>query len=175
MSMYLDIKQPIIEGESKGTAAHADWNQKIEIQHMGFHVSQTTSQQAGSGLSSSGSKVSHLQISKAMDKSTPKLFGHLAAGTPLDIMFIRVSKPGKAKASATDDGLFEGETYEMHNIIVSSYSTSGSPGPGGLPMEEWSFSFNWINESYQTTDNKGVLVKPGVAVAGFDFGVSSPV
>jgi len=173
MSMYLDVVQPKITGESKSTPSHPNWNAKIEIQHMSYHTSQTTSQQAGSGLSSSGSKVSHMQISKTMDKSTPMLFGHLAAGTPIDDMFIRVSRPGMAKSKATDDGLFEAETYELKNVIVSSYSTSGSPGPGGLPMEDWSFSFTYINETYQTVDNTGKLIPSGVH--GFDFGLSQAV
>ena len=173
MAMYLDVVKPKIAGESKANSSHPNWSQKIEIVHMGYHTHQTTSQQAGSGLSSGGSKVSHISLEKTMDKSSPILFGHLASGTPIDQMFIRVSRPGMAKGKATDDGLFEAETYEIRNVIVSSYSTSGSPGPGGLPMESWSFSFTYINETYQVVDNTGKLVPSGVH--GFDFGAGTLV
>ena len=177
MSMYLDIQKPNkIQGESAATPANPNWDKKIEVHFMSHTVSHTETPQTGSGLVSSGADPSFLHITKTMDRSTPYLFGHLAGGVPIELMFLRVSKSGKAKASPTDDGQYEGETYEMHNVIVTNYSTSGTPGPGGLPLENWQFSFTWVNESYQTTDPAtGRLIKPGVAVAGFDFGQNTAV
>jgi type VI secretion system secreted protein Hcp len=166
--MYLDVQKPRIDGESQ--SPNQDWNAKIEIQHMHYSISQDTSLQTGTGLVSSGAKVSHVDISKVMDKSTPMLWFYLCSGQPLDMMTIRVSRPG---AAGPNGGLFEAESYIMENVIVSSYSTSGSPGAGSMPSESWTFSFTKITEKYQTVDDTGRL-QP-MQPAGFDFGLGTAV
>ena len=200
MAMYLDLVSsattgatggnsavgtpPGIQGESK--SPNPNWNNKVEIENLLYSVTQDTSQQTGTGLVSSGSRVSSLLINKVMDKSSPILWSYLCAGNPIGVMFIRVSRPGASSGSSgttggttaggaggTYGGLFEAETYEFQNVIVSSYSTSGSPGSGGLPEESWSFSFTFVKETYQTVDNMGNL-KP-LSPAGFDFGQSMAV
>src|SRR5580658_9606553 len=97
MAMYLDIVNPSgIVGESK--SQNPSWDKKIEVENLNWSVSQSTSQNRGTGLVSSGAKVGHLSISKVMDKSTPLLWYYLAAGMPIDQMFVRVSRPGLAGA-----------------------------------------------------------------------------
>jgi len=168
MAMYLDLMDPVIPGESK--SPYGNWNNKIEIQHMGYDISSTTSMEAGTGLSSSGSRVGALSVTKVMDKSTYKLWYHLCSGTPISKMAIRVVRPGAAK-NGQYEGLYEAETYQLGNVIVSSYSTSGSAGMGGLPTEGWSFSFTQITETYQEIDEKGNLKPP--ASFSYDFATAT--
>jgi type VI protein secretion system component Hcp len=113
--------------------------------------------EAGSGLVASGAIFGPMQISKVMDKSTPLLWSKLCAGEPITMVTIRVSRPG-ANPLGPAGGLFEAEKYILENVIVTSYHTSGSPGPGGLPMESWSLAFTAITEVYRTVDAKGNLV-----------------
>jgi type VI secretion system Hcp family effector len=164
MSMFLDIQTPQIVGESQ--SPNPNWNAKIEIEHFAYDVSQSTSQEVGTGLVSSGSRVGHIHITKVMDKSSPILFGQLCAGQPILTMFFRVSQPGAKGGSY--GGLFEGETYQVGNVIVSSYHTSGNPGAGSLPRETWAFSFTQIKETYQTVDASGNMQAP--VIFGRDFG-----
>ena len=164
MSMYLDVQSPVIAGES--TSPNPNWNNKIEIQHFTYDVSQSTSQETGTGLVSSGSRVGHIHITKVMDKSSPMLWAQLCAGKPIDLMYVRVSNPGAS--GGPYGGLFEGETYQLGNVIVSSYHTSGSPGSGGLPQETWAFSFTKVKETFQTVDGTGAL-QPAQTF-GQDFG-----
>jgi type VI protein secretion system component Hcp len=125
---------------------------------MDYDISQRTSMEAGSGMISGGANFSPVQITKVMDKSTPQLFFHLCAGIPITRMTIRVSRPGAAAAaSSPNGGLFEAETYDLQNIIVASYHTSGAPGAGSLPLETWSFACTAISETYRTVDAKGNL------------------
>ncbi|MGD0869623.1 MAG: type VI secretion system tube protein Hcp [Bryobacteraceae bacterium] len=152
MSMYLDVVS--IAGESM--SAVPNWNQKIDDNSMGYDVSQKTSLEAGSGLVASGAIFGPMQISKVMDKSTPLLWSKLCAGEPITMVTIRVSRPG-ANPLGPAGGLFEAEKYILENVIVTSYHTSGSPGPGGLPMESWSLAFTAITEVYRTVDAKGNL------------------
>src|SRR5271155_6245542 len=136
MAMYLDVVTPAgVVGESK--SQNPAWNHKIEIENLNWSVSQSTSQNRGKGLVSSGAKVGHLSITKVMDKATPLLWYYLAAGIPIDQMFIRVNRTGAA--GGTYGGLFEAETKEYDNVIVASYNTSGASGAGGLPSEHWTF------------------------------------
>ncbi|MBZ5604873.1 MAG: type VI secretion system tube protein Hcp [Acidobacteriia bacterium] len=169
MAMYLDVKNPPIVGESKST--NPNWSNKIEVDSMRWDVSQATSQQRGKGLVSSGARVGQLSITKTMDQSTPVLWYHLAAGIPIDQMILRVNKPG-AKGGAYG-GLFEGETKDFQNVIVSSYQTSGAAGAGGLPMEHWTFSFTRVKLTTQDVDPQGNLLP--AKTKGFDFGLGSPM
>ena len=167
MSMYLDI--PDIAGESD--SPNNDWRNKIELQTMAFDVSQRTSLEAGTGLISGGAVFGAMHITKAMDKSTPMLFGKLAAGQPIPLATIRVSRPGAA-TSGPFGGLFEAETYTLKNIIVGSYQTSGAPGPGGLPLESWTLAFTSISEVYHTVDAAGKM-QPAQN-AGYDIASGIP-
>lgn len=168
MSMYLDITE--IQGESQ--SPNTDWKQKIELQSMSFDVSQKTSLEAGSGLISSGAIFGALHITKAMDKSTPLLFGKLAGGEPIATAIIRVSRPGAATTGPVG-GLFEAETYTLRNVIVASYQTSGAPGPGGLPLESWTLAFTSVTEVYNTVDAAGKM-QPAQH-AGYDISMGKPV
>jgi len=163
--MLLDITG--IPGESKSPVAN--WNQKIQIESMGYDISQRTTNGKGSGLVASGATVGAMHITKQMDKSTPLLFLNLAKGEPIPMCYVRVVRSGQASISTDVNGaLYEAETYTLSNVVISSYSTSGSLGPGGLPMESWSLSFTKIQENYVTTDAKGNPIAQGNA-AGFDF------
>jgi type VI secretion system Hcp family effector len=168
MAMYLDIAG--ITGESK--SPNSNWNQKIEIQTAGYDVSQKTSLEAGSGLIASGAVFSALQITKAMDRSTPLLFGKLAGGEPIETVTLRVSRAGAA-TTGPQGGLFEAETYTLKNVIVTAYHTSGAPGPGGLPLESWSLAFTSAVEKYQTVDPQGNLQPP--QSAGYDIAGGAPI
>ena len=168
MSMYLDIAE--IPGESQ--SPNNDWKAKIEVQTMAFDVSQRTSLEAGSGLISSGATFGALHITKAMDKSTPLLFGRLAAGEPIATVILRVSRPGGSATTGPVGGLFEAETYTMRNVIIGSYQTSGAPGPGGLPLESWTLAFTAISEVYHTVDALGKM-QPAQN-AGYDIAAGKP-
>jgi len=172
--MFLDVVDPVIKGESKVNAKHADWSEKITIGSMSYSVHGTPAT-GGTGLAASGAQVSPMNVTKEMDKSTPKLFGLLAAGDKINVMFIRVSRPGGSAAGGAD-GLYEAETYELHNVIVNDYHTSGVAGPGGLPMESWTFSFTWIKETYKSPDPVTHVVSDSKTPAfGYDFGRNAPV
>jgi type VI protein secretion system component Hcp len=167
MSMYLDVMG--IVGESQSPVPN--WNAKIDQQSMGYDVSQATSLEAGSGLTVKGAEFSQMQITKAMDISTPKLWAKLCTGEPTTTVTIRINRPG-ADPLGPAGGIFEAENYIMQNVIVTSYHTSGSPGPGGLPLESWSLAFTAITENYRVADPTG-KISP-VQTKGWDIGGNQP-
>lgn len=167
MAMFMDI--PGIMGESDGASpgggTNQEWHQKIQIETMGYDISQRTTQSAGTGLASGGATVGSMHITKVMDKSTPFLFYHLCSAEPLQKVTIRVVQAG-AK-DQTYGGLYEAETYTMQNVIISSYHTSGALSPSGLPLESWSLAFVGISEQYRDLEQG---TPKGAVMATFDFG-----
>ena len=168
--MILDI--PGIVGESM--SPNGAWNTKIQIESMAYEIKQRTSNSTGTGLVSGGAKVDPMQISKQMDKSTPFLFLNLAKGDAIPVCYIRVIRSGQASGSAPNGGLYEAETYTLSNAKITSYSTSGSLGPGGLPMESWDISFTAILENYVNIDKNGNPIAGNNAI-GFDFAGAKPL
>ena len=171
--MLLDIAGILGESESPNPA----WKAKIQIETMGYDISQRTSNSTGTGLVSGGATVGAMQISKQMDKSTPFLFLNLAQGQPITTCFVRVIRSGQAagsSAASPNGGLYEAETYTLTNAIISSYSTSGALGPGGLPMESWSISFSKIVENYIQVDKNGNPLSGGGNAVGYDFAQAMP-
>jgi type VI secretion system Hcp family effector len=172
--MLLDITG--IAGESEST--NATWKGKIQLESMGYDVSQRTSNSTGTGLVSGGAMVGAMQISKQMDKSTPFLFLNLAQGQPIQVCYIRVIRSGQAtgsSATSPNGGLYEAETYTLSNAIISNYSTSGALGPGGLPLESWSISFSKIVENYVQVDKNGNPTGGAGNAVGYDFAAAKPV
>ena len=157
MPMYLDIAG--IPGESQ--SPNGNWNQKIEIQDLGYDVSVDHSMEVGTGVVASGANVGKMHFTKVMDKSTPLLFAQLCLGATLPDVYIRVSQPGPS-------GPYEAENYHLQWVVVSHYSTSGNPGMGSLPQESWQLSFVAITETYQ--DVKDGTLQPAVT-NGFNFGL----
>jgi type VI secretion system secreted protein Hcp len=159
MPMYLDIAG--IPGESQ--SPNSNWNNKIEIQHWTYDVSLDHSMEVGTGVVASGARVGFMHITKVMDVSTPLLFAQLCTGQTLSDAYIRVTQPGPS-------GPYEAETYHMQWVVVSHYSTSGSPGMGSLPQEHWQLAFVAITEIYQ--DVKDGALAPALQ-NGFNFGTGT--
>jgi type VI secretion system Hcp family effector len=155
--MYLDIAG--IPGESVST--NANWNNKIEVQYFSYGVSVDHSMEVGTGVVASGAQVGHFNITKVMDKSTPLLFAQLCGGQTLTDVYLRVTQPGPGGQP------YESEQYHMQWVVVSHFQTSGAPGMGSLPQENWQLSFIAMTETFQDVKD-GVLAS--AVTKGFHFG-----
>jgi type VI secretion system Hcp family effector len=155
--MYLDIAG--IPGESQ--SSNANWNNKIEVQYFSYGISVDHSMEVGTGVVASGAQCGHFNITKVMDKSTPLLFAQLCGGDTLPDVYLRVTQPGPSGQA------YESEQYHMQWVVVSHYSTSGTPGSGSLPQENWQLSFIIMTETFQ--DVKDGVLQPALT-KGFDYG-----
>lgn len=174
MAVYLDI--PGVIGESLSNCSN--WNCKIEVMNSQTPaISTSASMQTGTGTASGGANVGHLYITKTMDRSTPLLFNYLCTANPIKVMYLRVSSAGApSTAASTFNGYFESETYTLGNVIVSSYNTTGDPGAGALPIENWTFSATMIAETWVEVKvlPDGSSQLSGAFTHGFDFGANTP-
>ena len=94
-----------------------------------------------------------------MDKSSPLLFFEAVAGQSLGTTTLEISQTGGAGKTQ--------ETYyklELHEAIVSSYSTSATGDE--RPSESFSLNFTKIKFSYTSFDNEGKAA--GTTTKGWD-------
>jgi type VI protein secretion system component Hcp len=168
--VLLDISaSPRIVGESEST--NPNWAQKIQIESTHWDINQQTTGSTGTGLVTGGASAGHLTFSKTMDKSTPLMFAQLCSGSPISTCFIRVIAAGSN--DPTFGGLYERETYQLNNVIVSRYSTGGASGNAGLPTESWALSFQAYIETF--TDINADGSKKPADKHGFDFLQGTPI
>jgi type VI secretion system Hcp family effector len=161
MSKFLDI--PNIKGES--LSPNPNWNQKIVLKDMSYHVTQEVAKRGG-GSNVSQANFGNMHITKSMDCSSPLLAALLVGNSPLPTVTIRVSRDG-ANTTGAFAGQYEAETYTLTNVRFVSYQTSGHPGVTGLPQESLTLTFSAITERYQTVDQAGNLQSP--QTGGFDI------
>jgi type VI protein secretion system component Hcp len=168
--VLLDISaNPNIPGESQ--SKNPTWNAKIQIDSTTWDISQQATGSTGTGIVTGGATAGHLSFSKTMDKSTPLLFGQLCSGSPISTCFVRVVSSGAA--DPTFAGLYERETYQLGNVIVSRYSTGAASGSGGLPSESWALSFQSYIETFVDLNPDGT--KQAADTHGFDFLKGTPI
>jgi type VI secretion system secreted protein Hcp len=121
---------------------HARW-----IQIMSFTFSGNTGGSAGMGSGMAGGKVTcqDFVVTKYVCQSSPKLFQYCCAGQQIKDATVEFCRSGQKSA---EQEMFL--KYDFADMIVSSYSTGGSAGDGGLPMETISFNFSKMNMEYWT-------------------------
>ena len=86
-------------------------------------------------------------VVKELDKASPKLAEAILQGTVFPKVEIHLT------ASYTDAGKVTYFTYELKNVMVTSYSISGTGDT--IPMEEFSLNFEEIKVTYTENDSAG--------------------
>lgn len=161
--IYLKIEG--IPGES----AAADHKGEIEVLSWSLGASQPASPRFGgsaaAGRATQGAPAAPPQgpgaitVSKSYDPSSAKLMQACAQGKHFPKATLSVRKAG--------GGQQEYMTYELENVMISSYSLSaqgGASGGGDRPME--SLSLNYTKITYKTTDDGA---KSGAPKTGYDL------
>lgn len=86
---------------------------------------------------------------KELDKSSPKLAEAVAKGK----VFVKVEI--HLTASYTDSGRVTYYSYELKNVLVTSYQVGGSGQADQVPTEQFSLNFEEIKVTYTENDSKG--------------------
>lgn len=86
---------------------------------------------------------------KEIDKSSPKLAEAVCKGRVFPKVEIHVT------ASYTDSGRVTYYSYELTNVLVSSYNISGSGQAEQVPTEDFTLNFEEIKVTYTENDEKG--------------------
>lgn len=134
-----------VEGESIADKHKGE----IEIDSWSWGASNSGSMASGGGGGTGKVSFSDFHFTKTVDKSSPKLMQAAATGEHLKTVDLTVRKAGGTQ--------MEYYTVHLEDILVSSYSTSGSSGE--VPMESISFNFQKIEFQYIPTNADGTAAE----------------
>ena len=130
------IKFDGVDGESTD-ADHKDW---IIIQSLSSGIQRPRSDATG-GLGRA--IASDIVVAKQLDKSSPKLAEAVARGTVFPTVKFHLTRFVGAEREATY------YTYELKNVIVTSYQVGGSGSASEpRPSENFSLNFEEIKVTY---------------------------
>jgi type VI secretion system secreted protein Hcp len=146
MAVDYFLKLDAIDGES------ADDKHKSEIQIMSWSwgASQVSSVSGTGGSGAGKADLSDFSIMTFFDKSTPKLFKSICAGTHIKTGTMSAIKSGS-----------DGKPYlkvDFKELFVSSLQISGS---SEIPTVSISFSYNEIKIDYSTQNEQGNVTSTG--------------
>jgi type VI secretion system secreted protein Hcp len=146
MAVDYFLKLDGVDGES----VDANFKNQIQIMSWSWGASQVSSV-AGTGGSGAGkADLSDFSIMCYFDKSTPKLFKSIGAGT-----HIKTGTMSAVKSGA------DGKPYlkvDFAELFVTSLQISGS---SEVPTVSLSFSYNQIKIDYSTQNEQGNLTSTG--------------
>ena len=126
-----------VDGESTDKD-HKGW---IDIESFSQTITRPNSDSTGA-RSRGGATLGDIVVAKELDKSSPKLAESVLIGNVFPTVEFQL---------ASSAGTYF--TYELKNVIVTSYSISGDADQ--IPMEEFSFNFEEIKVTYTEMDSEG--------------------
>lgn len=115
-----------------------------------WHLSQQGSTHEGTGGGAGRANVGDMGFTKFVDLSSNELIKALTNGEHFDKALLTVRKAGGVKPVPY-------YVIELADIIVSSYSISGSEGGGDRMIESFALNFARYRIKYTIQDTKGGL------------------
>ena len=139
-----------IAGESLNDA-HKDWIEVLSFDHMMHQPTSSTRSSAG-GATTGRAQHGDFEITKHVDKSSPKLYEALSTGKHFKKIKLEACRAGGSQVKFME--------ITMEEVLVSSANLSSANGKTGdaLPTERLSFNYGKIEWTYtqqKRTDGSG--------------------
>jgi type VI secretion system secreted protein Hcp len=143
MAIYMNYNSLAVKGNVTANG-YKDW---IRLDSMQFGIGRHISMEAGhmSNREASRPSISEVSITKLMDAASSGMFKESVTGSDGIKVIIDVVKTAA-------DKIEKFVSYELENVLVSSYSLSASAE--SAPVEAISLSFGKITMSYSAADSK---------------------
>lgn len=132
-------------GDVEGETLNEQHPKHIEIEAFSWSGMHTGSMESGAGLAAGKAQVGDLQVTKRMDKSSPKLKLACCTGNPVREAYLVVDRAGETPTPYLK--------VVMSDAVISSYSVSS--GGGDLPMESISISYTKVDIGYIPVNKEG--------------------
>jgi len=159
MAGALFLKLDGIDGEA------TDKEHEKEITVLNYSWGSSSPVSSGAGTSAGKVSIEDLNVVKFMDTASPNLWLRCCSGEVIKTGVLTVQRAGADKTQAL--------VFELEQIFVSSYTTSGDADSGGLPTESVTLRFNRITYKYTSQDKDG---NPEAEVeVGWDVELNEPV
>ncbi len=138
------IKFDGVDGEAKDKD-HQGWSDLLSFS-QGLH--QPGGGKTGSTRQRGDVIMDDVTLSKELYKASPKIAASLAMGKAFSTVEFELT------ASTTDTGRTTYYAYELTNVLVTSYSVSGSGQSEEVPIEDFSLNFEEIKVTYTELDER---------------------
>ncbi len=139
------VKVDGIEGEATDSM-HDKWIRVLSVNH-GVSQPHSTANSGGGSLGGiSRSEHADFQITKLLDKSSPKLFLQCCNGK-------RIPKVTIEFCRQVDDKMCY-QKYELDGALVRHYDIHGSSGADENPSESFSLAYEKVTMTYTEVDPK---------------------
>jgi type VI secretion system secreted protein Hcp len=141
MAIYMNYNDLAV----KGNVTTEGYEQWIRIENMSFGLGRHISMEAGhmSNREATRPNITEVALTKIMDGSSSGLFKESLTGSAGVKVLIDVVRTGA-------DKLEKFVTYELEDVLISSYSISGSTE--SAPVESISLSMSKITMAYTAAD-----------------------
>jgi type VI secretion system secreted protein Hcp len=139
---FLDLEG--VEGESQDDA----FKNKIHMTSFSFGVTNAGTGGINTGSGAGRCSMQDLHFTKVMDKASPNLFIGCCTGKHFTKATITVRRAGSEEKPQTY------LTYDLTEVFISSYSTSGAEG-GGIAQESVSLNFSKVKMTYFAQNAQG--------------------
>lgn len=133
-----------IDGEARDRD-HADW---IDVDSFSWSVERPASDATDASRFRGAAGFGDLQISKPVDKSTPKLMEAISSGRVFPELEFDLTR-------GVGGGPHVYLQWELKNVQVTSYSLQGSTSADDPPMESVALNFEEIKVTYTEHDETG--------------------
>jgi type VI secretion system Hcp family effector len=142
--MALFIKFDGVDGEANDKD-HKNWT---DVQSFSWGLHKAGAGATGQTRRRGVATVEDVVLTKEFDKSSPKLAEAVLSGKVFPKVEIHSTATyGEARATYLK--------YELKNVMVSSYQTSGASSGDALPTESLSLNFEEVKQTYVEYDAKG--------------------
>ena len=142
MAVDVFLKIDGIEGESASDKHKGE----IDVLSWSWGVAQTGNMHTGGGGGAGRANVQDLSFTKALDKSSPKLFKSSCEGAHIAKMVLSANKAGGKQ--------MEYLKITLSDCLISSVSTGGSGGQESF-TESVTVNFSKVEMVYSQQDAKG--------------------
>jgi len=149
MAVDYFLKIDSIPGES----TDAKHKNEIDLQSWSWGESNAGKSDAGGGGGSGKVNMQDFHFTMRINKASPKLFLACASGQHIKEALLTCRKAGKDQQ--------EYLKIKFSDLLIASYQTGGSGGDE-VPLEQISFNFSKIEQTYAARKPDGTLDSPVV-------------
>jgi type VI secretion system secreted protein Hcp len=149
----LDKKQLVATAALDGVEGGDPASPTLEISSWSWGVSNSTSASSGGGGGAGKATLGNLNITKVIDKASPRLAFLCASGQTIPTLTLVVLRPGGSSLP-----YFQ---ITLTDVIITSVQHSGSGGGDGnlQPTEHVSFDYRRVELKYTPVDGNAVTTR----------------
>ena len=140
-------------GDIKGESEDEQFKEHIQVESFSFGETQSGTQSFGGGGGAGKVQMQDFHFVMKLNSASPFLFDGCAQGEHYKKATLSCRKAGKGQQVFL--------TWEMEDVLVTSYQTGGSAGADVVPVDQVSLGFGKITIEYKKQKKDGGMESVG--------------